>query len=123
MIWTLKKTVANVVRALAHQGNVVIIGRGGVVLTRDIKDALHIRLYGPMEYRIKRVKEMEKVNDAEARKMIDAIDRERIYLKHLLAGETTDLNLFDVAYNCEKLSVQDIVASSIRLLEQKRIIL
>ncbi len=117
-----KKTVANVVRFLAKQGHVVIIGRGGAVLTRDIKDSLHIRLYAPVEWRVKRAMEMEKVNAAEARKMIDAIDRERIYLRNVLAGETTDMSLFDVAFNCQELGVPEIVAASLRILELKKII-
>lgn len=117
-----KKTVAGVVRAMAHEGHVVILGRGGVILTRDLPRSLHIHMYAPLEWRVERVKDMEKVKEAKARQMIDTIDRERIYLRNFLAGEQTDKNIFDIHLNAERLTVHEMVRMITSVLEVRKIV-
>lgn len=102
--------MANAIRAFSLAGNVVILGRGGVVVTRDIKQSLHIKLYGPIEYRIERVKEMDGLKtDKEALQKIGVVDRERIYLRDYLAGEELKPDVFDVQLNCGTLTEQEMI--------------
>ena len=51
----IKKTVADVVQAMARRGNCVIVGRGGVILTHDIEKSLHLKLQAPLEWRAKQL--------------------------------------------------------------------
>ncbi len=117
-----KKTVANIVRALAHQGRTIIVGRGGAILTRDVEESLHIKLYGSLKWRLEQVTSREKISQEEARRKIERIDQERTYLRNFYAGESTTFNIFDAAFNCEYLSVEQIGEAVIRLLEEKKII-
>lgn len=105
-----KRTMANAIRAFSLAGNVVILGRGGVVVTRDIKQSLHIKLYGPIEYRIERVKAMDGLKtDKDALQKIGVVDRERIYLRDYLAGEELKPDVFDVQFNCGTLTEQEMI--------------
>ena len=57
-----KKTLADIIRGFAQEGNVIIVGRAGVSLTKLIKNSLHIRLQAPIEWRIKIVSERQKIS-------------------------------------------------------------
>ena len=49
---SVKKAIKEVVLSIAKEGNAVIIGRGGVAITRDMTNALHIRLVAPLYWRV-----------------------------------------------------------------------
>ena len=46
--------VAETIRALAAVGRVIIVGRGGVFVTRDMPGGVHLRLVAPEEFRIEK---------------------------------------------------------------------
>jgi cytidylate kinase len=52
---SVKKAIKEVVLSIAREGNVVIIGRGGVAITREMTNALHIRLVAPLYWRVENV--------------------------------------------------------------------
>jgi len=49
---TIYSRVARTIRALAESGRVVIVGRGGVFITRHMPGGIHIRLVAPFEQRV-----------------------------------------------------------------------
>lgn len=68
--------LGEVVTALGHQGNVVIVGRGAQYLLPP-QCALRVRLVAPIEDRIKRISETESLSIGEARLKIRQIDSKR----------------------------------------------
>ena len=68
--------LGQVVTALSHQGNVVIVGRGAQYLLPS-QCALRVRLVAPIESRIKRVAETENLSPEEARLKIKHVDAKR----------------------------------------------
>ena len=52
---SVKKAIREVVLSIAREGHAVIIGRGGVAITRDMTNALHIRLVAPLYWRVENV--------------------------------------------------------------------
>lgn len=105
-----KRAMANVIRAIAYAGNAVILGRGGVVIARDIKRSLHVKLYAPVAYRVQRVRQMDKLeSDREALQKMAVVDRERVYLRDYLAGEELDQHVFDLQLNCATLTEREII--------------
>ena len=52
---SVKKAIKEVVLSIAREGHAVIIGRGGVAITRDMTNALHIRLVAPLYWRVENV--------------------------------------------------------------------
>ncbi len=115
-----KRQMANAIRAFSLAGNVVILGRGGVVVTRDIKRSLHVKLYGPLAYRIERVKHLDHLTtDKEALEKIGVVDRERIYLRDYLAGEELKPDIFDIQFNCGNLTENEIVQTILYIARDK----
>lgn len=117
---SVKRAVANAIRAISLAGNAVILGRGGVVITRDIKASLHVKLYGSMDYRKERVKQMDNLKtDKEALEKITVVDRERIYLRDYFAGEELNAGVFDIQLNCSTLSEEEIVQAIVLIARDK----
>ncbi len=118
----IKKTVARILRTVALHGNVVILGRGGAVLARDLEKSLHIHLHAAVSWRVGRVKTLEKLtSDAEAIGRINVVDKERVFIRDYFAGESLGENVFDVSFNCEHLTQEQIVESILKLARMKGI--
>jgi cytidylate kinase len=62
--------------SFAEKGNVVTAGRGGPFFLRDVSHALRVRIMAPLEIRVKRVMEQEKVDHRAAATRVRNYDRE-----------------------------------------------
>lgn len=118
----IRKTFQKTVRSFAMQGYVVIGGRGGVAITRELPNSLHIRLQAPLEWRIREVASRHGISDAEAVKMTHSIDAKRTKLIESLHGSKFTPSLFDLIYNCQTLSREEIVASVIHIMTTRNMI-
>jgi cytidylate kinase len=82
------KTYAQVVQEtmeeLAGENNVLIVGRGGQMVLRDWPNALHVRLYAPVEVRVQRLVERDGMLPREAERRIKQSDEQkRQYIRHM----------------------------------------
>jgi cytidylate kinase len=118
----IRKTVAQVIRNIASEGNAVILGRGGVAITKDIERSLHIKLEAPIEWRAMRASEKYCIPLEQAKKRAVEIDRKRQEFRNYFQGKGSDYTRFDVRYNCMSLSLDDIVCSIVNLLKSRRFI-
>ncbi len=118
----IRKTVAKVIRNIASEGNVVIIGRGGVAITKDIARSLHVKLEAPMEWRTLRASEKYCISVEQAKRRAIEIDKKRQEFRNYFHGIGSDYTRFDVRYNCMSLSLDDIACSIISLLKSRKFI-
>lgn len=117
-----KKTLADVIKGFAKEGQVIIVGRAGVSLTRSIKKSLHIRLQAPVEWRIKIISERQKIPIDEARRKLLEIDYKRDHLREYFEGMKADNSIFDVIFNYQTMNEEEILESIIRIMELKKMI-
>ena len=47
----LRKSITEIVRHDAQQGNTIIVGCGGVAVTHDLPKGFHVKLFAPVEWR------------------------------------------------------------------------
>ncbi len=118
--WTVRKAVGEVIHATAMEGHVIIVGRAGVVLTRDIEASLHVRLTAPREWRIAKVAESHNLSHDEAARLIRELDKKRKEFLEYYLKKPFDLTLFDVTYNCSTLSKEEIAESIRHLAAEKK---
>jgi cytidylate kinase len=98
------QVVEQVIRDLAEQGNVLIVGRAGQVILRDREDALHVQIIAPYEQRVETVMAREGINRDEARARVSASDRARSeYLRRYYHVRWTDPLLYDLVINTAKI--------------------
>ena len=94
-----KKAVAGIIQSMAVQGNVIIVGRAGAMITQGMKNTLHVHLQAPLKWRIEQVMKRENLPEEEAKKTILRVDQERVYIRNFFAGEAIDNTYFDVVFN------------------------
>lgn len=115
----IKKTIGKVVRAMGERGHVVIVGRAGVALNRDIKKSLHIRLMAPLEWRIERIIQTNNLTKEKALEFITNKDANRKRFLEYYLGQKFQYQIFDAIYNCAFFTLDEI-AESIMLLAGQR---
>jgi cytidylate kinase len=118
----IRKTLRKVVRDFALKGYCVIIGRGGVAVTHDLPNALHIRLQAPVYWRASEVSSHHGITEKEAQKLIVEIDQKRTKLIEGLLGAKMELTDFDLVFNCQRLACEEIVKSLVCMMESRHMI-
>ncbi len=102
-------TVKDVIRSCAIEGFAIIVGRAGHILASDIKNAFHIRLTAPLEYRIKTVQEKYDFNRDKAIEYIERVELERITFRDVFKSNDLNDDNFDIILNRASYSDDDIV--------------
>lgn len=118
----IRKTIGEVIRSMANDGHVIILGRGGVALTRDIPKSLHIFLEAPLEWRAALVSEKQGISIPDAKKYIKEIDSQRTRFRAYYEGKNNDYTAFDVQFNCMSLSSQEIVDTIVKMMEIRKLL-
>ncbi len=105
----IRTTIAKVIRGFANHGNAIIVGRGGVAITRDIPLSFHIMLEAPLEWRAVRVASKHEMTIDQARNYAQSIDKKRTQFRDYYQGKGNDYTRFDMKINCMTLSMEEIV--------------
>ena len=114
------KRIFEVVRILATLGKAIIIGRGGVCVTRNIPHGIHIRLIASEETRIRTVMKEESLGRDQAERLMKKRDREREHLiKDFFNVDINDPLLFDATFNIDKQSTTDLAALIVQMIKLK----
>lgn len=71
------RTLGLVIKDIAAQGNVLVLGQGSQVWLRDYQGACHVQVIAPFELRVARVAEREKLSPAAARRRVRSSDQAR----------------------------------------------
>lgn len=116
------KTVIGVVRNLAIEGFAIIVGRAGHIIANDIKNAIHIRLVAPLEYRIKNIQVNNHLNKEEALHFINRVEKERIAFRKAIKEENLREELFDLTLNRATFSDSELVDLIIFAIDKKGIL-
>jgi len=104
-----KKAIKDVVLSICKEGYVVLVGRGGVSIARDIKDALHVRLTAPFYWRVENVMRKKEMGLETAEKYVNETDEKRndliqTFLDKKVRNTET---LFDVTLNRQSFSISE----------------
>jgi Cytidylate kinase-like family len=101
-----------VIKKLAASSSIVIRGRGSQFILKDYPHALHVLIVAPLKLRLKRVMESSKVEEAEAKQMIQRFDSSRrVFIKSYFHAALEDPINYDLVINTENLSFEN--ASSV----------
>jgi cytidylate kinase len=118
----IKKSVGKVIRSMGERGHVVIVGRAGVVLTRDIRQSIHIRLMAPLEWRVSRIMQTQNLTKDKALELITSKDANRKRFLEYYLGQSFQIQIFDTVYNCAYLTLEEIADSVVHTAVQRKMI-
>lgn len=72
--WTLREYAKDTIRRLAMNGNVVLVGRAGAIITARLRHVLHVRLVAPREFRIRHCAQFQGISEEQAAQAVRAND-------------------------------------------------
>jgi cytidylate kinase len=99
-----------VIYDFAQKGRVIIAGRGGQVLLKDLPGVLHLRIIAPFEVRIRRFIEQSGGDEKQAARILRRGDRDSAgFLRFFFDVDWDDPALYDLVINTQKLSVDAAV--------------
>lgn len=116
-----KKAIKDVVLSICKEGYVVLVGRGGVSIARDIRDALHVRLVAPFYWRVENVMKKKGMTLELAEKFVIETDEKRhdLIMTFLDKKAKNIESLFDVTLNRLSFSVQESADLIVSMYEKK----
>jgi cytidylate kinase len=97
---TVIRQTTETILKLASLGNVILIGRGGNIITARLPNVFHVRLVAPLEQRIEHSNKSYGMTKTEARKFClrEDLGRER-YLKKYFHADINDASLYHLVIN------------------------
>jgi cytidylate kinase len=116
------RTIRQLIRNIALDGNVVIVGRAGAAITSDLAHGIHIRLEAPFSWRIKNMASKRKITENEGHGLVSELDKSREQLFLDLGKKAIDDVLFDLRFNNSTLTDDEIARSIFQLLQLRHLI-
>jgi len=100
-----------VVRAVAHHGDVVILGRSGFAILAGLADVLHVRLQAPFSQRVERLMAQQKITLEQAEAVVKERDKVRIaFVEEYYKVPWEAVHAFDLVINTGKISPDQATA-------------
>ena len=114
--------VKGTIQAVYKRGNVVVVGRGGQAVLKEMPDVLHVRIQAPYNVRVRRLLERENYSPGGAKEAALQHDRASAeYLKRFFGIDWEDSTLYDLVINTTKLDVEgtaQLIATAVRYLPE-----
>ena len=99
--------VQSAIRAAYRNGNVVIVGRGGQAVLKDMPGVLRVRVEAPLDDRIQRVQVQENLALSDAQSLIFERDEAIAeYLQRFYNINGDNSMLYDLVINTQHLSIE-----------------
>jgi cytidylate kinase len=105
------------IQAVYKRGNVVIVGRGGQAILKDLPGVLHVRVEAPLLSRIERIQAQRNVSLAAAQELIAERDRAAAaYVKRFYGVDWADPTQYHLVINTGRWSIEaaaHVIASAL----------
>lgn len=99
-----------VMRDLAAEGNIVMVGRGANLILKDVPGAFHVQIVASVEARIQSLMQHAHVDRREALARLWASDRARTdHIRRYYNQSWTDSTLYDMVLNSEHIDAAEAV--------------
>ncbi len=116
------RKLAEVVRMLAINGHVVIVGRAGNAITKDMPYGMHVRVVAPMEWKVERLVQLNSISKQKARELIKEKTEDREgYLKQFVQFDPRNSHNYDLIINNAHYSIENTAMMIIEALKLKGI--
>jgi cytidylate kinase len=117
----IRTTIAKIISNYAEEGKVVIIGRGGVAIAKNVDDSFHIRLQAPLNWKADIISKNQNISISEAKEYVKELDNKRKALIESFCGQKFEDLLFDATFNCAKMTTDEIAEFAFDLLKMRHL--
>ena len=106
----------------ARKGNVVIVGRGGQILLKNLPGVFHIRVIAPFEDRIRRMAKETGGDEKQAERILRRVDRDSAgFIQSFFDVDWEDPQLYDLVLNTQKMKVETAIQIIVKAIEAPEI--
>lgn len=117
------KKLVEIIAMLALNGHVVIVGRGGNMITKEIESGFHVRLITPIHQRAEKLSKSMNMSKGEATKMIKEKTRQREeYMKEFFKIDLADPHNYDMVINDAIFSSEHVARMIIQGMKYKGVL-
>lgn len=117
------KKLVETITMLAMNGNVVIVGRGGNKITKDVAGGFHVRLIAPFDARVEKIMKAMDISKLKATNLIKEKTKEREgYMKEFFKIDLADPHNYDMVINDSRFSVENTARMIIQGMKYKGIL-
>lgn len=110
------RKTAKAIRALAERGRVIVIGRGGVFVTRGMPMGVHVYLVAPEADRIAHMQRVWQVSRDEAAQRVRQLDaNRRAFYERYWPGHTLSPEQFTATFNTTRATDDEIADAVLTL--------
>lgn len=89
--------------SLATAGNVILIGRGSSIITQQLGNCYHFRLYASLDYKVRSIARRSRISPQEAELLIERRQKERDrFIREFLDRDATDLSFYHLVFNNDR---------------------
>lgn len=89
--------------SLAEKGNVILIGRGGAIITQALKNCFHFRMYASQDFKIRSISQRIGIPGAEAEALIQKKQKQRdTFIRDFLNRDARDLSFYNLVINNDR---------------------
>jgi cytidylate kinase len=97
--------LSEIIRAVAHQGNVVIVGRCSYAILRGLQDVFHVRIQASLPIRVARIMQENLTTPDQVEQLVKQEDQNRAKLLQLFYNMPWDTtSAFDLVLDTGKIS-------------------
>ena len=111
--------MAGTIRAVARRGRGIIVGRGGMLVTRDMAAGVHVYLTAPREVRIERMSQRWQISqDAAAKRIRENENNRRSFYRRFFPKTDVTPEVFTVTLNVAQVPDETAVEVLMPLIER-----
>jgi len=103
------KLICRQMLSLAGKGNVILVGRGGAIVTQKLKNCSHFRMYASQQFKIRSISKRLDISKDEASVMIQKKQKQRDdFIHDFLDRDSRDLSCYNLVFNNDRNSAEKI---------------
>ena len=120
--YEIRNRITAIVRGLAFEGYVIIVGQGSAGATADIDNGISVRLEAPLAWRVEEICKREGCQPEQARLSIRKHKKERQYLRKIYAMRFPREPQFDLAYDMSRFTLTQVAQHVAYMMKLKHIL-
>lgn len=95
--------------SLAEKGNTIIVGRGSAIVTQQLKNCYHFRMYASHAFKVASIARRLKIHKDEADRVVEKNQKQRdAFIKDFFSLDPRDLRFYHLVFNNDKNSPERI---------------
>ena len=120
--FSIRNRIMAILRGLAFEGHVILVGQGSAGATDGIENGLNFRLEAPLPWRVQEICKRRGCAPSEAKRTMDKREKQRVYLRKIYAMRYPRRPAFEIVYDNSRFSLGELVRHIICMMRMRKFI-